>query len=73
MKLRVCFKTPDAAFHALNDFKQELCGLRCETINQEKANDEIDKAEELLKRFIKNEECITVEIDTDDESIKVVE
>jgi hypothetical protein len=57
MKLKVLFKTPDVVDYALEDLN----------------GDDYNKAKELMKRYIKYGELITIEFDTEEHTAKVVE
>ena len=58
MKVKVVFKTPDAA---------DRISSRCND------PDDLDKFQELLDKYVKYGEYITVEFDTETQTVKVVE
>jgi len=56
-KIRVTFKSPDASYYALQNIQDE---------------DEREHAEDVLRKFIENDEYVTIEIDLDTEEAIVV-
>jgi hypothetical protein len=56
MKIQITFKTPDAVFFALEDLSEE----------------EQEYAKQLLEKWVKYEEVVTVELDTDAKTLNVV-
>jgi len=88
MKFRITFKTPDAVEHAisqeLGDMKNELREKFCNNLDdcvdcQDELHDELqeiqdarEKAEQLIEKFVKHGELITIEFDTDAETATVV-
>ncbi len=61
MKLQVSFKTPDAAYYPLKEFKQDHC------------LEEFDKMENLIQKFVKYDEYVTIEFDTQSQTAKVIQ
>lgn len=57
MKIRIQFKTPDATHYALEDVPEEMKS----------------EAEDLINRFVRYDEYLTVEFDTEANTAIVVE
>ncbi len=57
MKIRISFKTPDALYYALRDMPRE----------------EREEAETICSKWIQFGECVIIEIDTENETAKVLE
>ena len=57
-KIHVGFKTPDAAYYALQDIQDE---------------EKREEAEAIIDKYVKYGECLTVEFDTETGEAKVLE
>jgi hypothetical protein len=57
MKVRIFFKTPDAVDYALEDIEDE---------------DEKEEVKQQLSKYIKYEECVTLELDTETGKMEVL-
>lgn len=58
MKIRLSFKTPDVSMYAMEDIEDE---------------DERSKAEDAIRKFVKWDENLTVEIDTETQEAVVLQ
>lgn len=53
MKIRLYFKTPDVLYNAFNELSGETT-----------THEELERIRIGIQKFVRNEECITVEYDT---------
>lgn len=61
MKLQINFKTPDATYYPLKEFKQDH------------TPEELESMENLIKRFVKYDEYVKIEFDTQSQTAKVIQ
>lgn len=69
MNIRITFKTPDALEHAINDAIE----AEGEKIGNSEREEMIEEIKDMASRWIKYGECITVEIDTEEQTCVVKE